>query len=62
MYCNFSLKAWLTLRRLCLDFGKKYYLRLQSLFSVIIIIAFVSIVFLILGELKIFKINDATRG
>lgn len=49
------------LRHLCLDYGKKYYLRLQSLFSVILLITITSIIYLVLGEMKVFKVQDPTR-
>jgi len=50
-FCFFSL-AWSTMRRVLLDYGKPYYLRLEAFITIYVIVAIISLAALLLWLFK----------
>ncbi|EAS03998.2 transmembrane protein, putative (macronuclear) [Tetrahymena thermophila SB210] len=54
----YSLKGWSILRRICLDYGKQYVLRMQAYLTIYFFSIFITTIILILWVLKIYKLDN----
>jgi hypothetical protein len=52
------LKGWLTLRRVCHDYGKQYLLRVYALAALAFIYCIASLIFLLLGISQVISFNE----
>ncbi|EAR82843.2 transmembrane protein, putative (macronuclear) [Tetrahymena thermophila SB210] len=54
----YSLKGWSILRRICLDYGKQYILRIQAYLTIYFLQIFITSIILMLWILKVYKLDD----
>ncbi|KAL4429727.1 hypothetical protein ABPG74_001413 [Tetrahymena malaccensis] len=54
----YSLKGWSIMRRICLDYGKQYILRIQAYLTIYFLQIFITSIILMLWILKVYKLDD----